>query len=404
MKQNFTFSALVALMMMLLPTLLLAQETTVAKDKKAYEFTMTKEVAHTPVPNQYRSGTCWSFSGVGLLEAEILRKTGKTIDLSEMFVVRNAYSVKAEKYVRLHGSLNLSAGGGFSDVTMVMDKFGMVPESVYAGLVIGEEKHTHGEMDDVLKAYADGVLKNGNRKLTPVWHKGFDALLDTYLGDYPTEFEYEGKKYTPQSFSQSLGINTSDYVELTSFSHQPLYQPYVQEIPDNWMWSETYNITLDELIETIDAALNNGYAVGWGADVSEKGFSWKNGVAIVPEESVKDLSGTEKERWEALTPAERKKSMFSFEEIVPEKNITDEMRQTAYNNYETTDDHGMLLVGIATDQNGHKYYKVKNSWGTEDHVYAGYLFASVPFVKYKTMNIAVHKDAIPKPIRKKLGL
>ena len=404
MKQNFTFSALVALMMMLLPTLLLAQETPVAKDKKAYEFTMTKEVTHTPVPNQYRSGTCWSFSGVGLLEAEILRKTGKTIDLSEMFVVRNAYSVKAEKYVRLHGSLNLSAGGGFSDVTMVMDKFGMVPESVYAGLVIGEEKHTHGEMDDVLKAYADGVLKNGNRKLTPVWHKGFDALLDTYLGDYPTEFEYEGKKYTPQSFSQSLGINTSDYVELTSFSHQPLYQPYVQEIPDNWMWSETYNITLDELIETIDAALNNGYAVGWGADVSEKGFSWKNGVAIVPEESVKDLSGTEKERWEALTPAERKKSMFSFEEIVPEKNITDEMRQTAYNNYETTDDHGMLLVGIATDQNGHKYYKVKNSWGTEDHVYAGYLFASVPFVKYKTMNIAVHKDAIPKPIRKKLGL
>ena len=170
------------------------------------------------------------------------------------------------------------------------------------------------------------------------------------------------------------------------------------------MWSETYNITLDELIETIDVALMNGYAVAWGADVSEKGFSWKNGVAIVPEESVKDLSGTEKERWEALTPAERKKSMFSFEEIVPEKNITDEMRQKAYDNYETTDDHGMLLVGIATDQNGHKYYKVKNSWGTEDHVYEGYLFASVPFVKYKTMNIAVHKDAIPKPIRKKLGL
>ncbi len=398
---QYLFSVLAVFV--LLPLLTGAQEAT-PKNKKAYEFTMVKEVPHTPVPNQYRSGTCWSFSGIGLLEAEVLRKSGRSIDLSEMFVVRNAYSEKALKYVRLHGHLNLAAGGGFSDVIMVFSKYGLVPETVYNGLVIGEEKHTHGEMDDVLKAYADGVLKNGNRKLTPVWHKGFNALLDAYLGEEPSSFEFEGKSYNPKSFGESLQLNPEDYVELTSFIDQPLYKPYVQEIPDNWMWSWTYNISLSELIETIDYALNEGYAVGWGADVSEKGFSWKNGVAIVPEENISDLSGTEKERWEALTPAERKKSMFSFEEIVPEKKITDEMRLAAYNNYETTDDHGMLFVGIAKDQNGHIYYKVKNSWGTEDHVYQGYLYASVPFVQYKTLNIAVHKDAIPKHIRKKLGL
>ncbi len=375
-----------------------------AKVKKAYEFTIVKEVPHTAVPNQYRSGTCWSFSGIGLLEAEILRKSGRTVDLSEMFIVREAYSEKASKYVRLHGHLNLAAGGGFNDVTFVMDKYGLVPESAYAGLVIGEEKHTHGEMDDVLKAYTDAVLKNGNKKLTPVWHKGFNALLDTYLGDFPAEFEYEGKKYTPQSFSKEMGLSGSDYVQLTAYNHVPLYQPYVQELPDNWLWSLTYNLSLEEMMETIDQAIENGYAVAWGADVSEKGFSWKNGVAIVPEENVNDLAGTEKERWEALTPVERKKTMFAFEEIVPEKKITPEMRQLSYDNFETTDDHGMLIVGTATDQNGNKYYKVKNSWGTEDHIYQGYFYASLSFVQYKTLNIAVHKDAIPKQISKKIGL
>ncbi len=401
---RISFVAAMAAFTMLLPVMANAQEQAPKEKKAVYEFTMQKEVPHTAVPNQYRSGTCWSFSGIGLLEAEILRKSGRSVDLSEMFIVRQAYSEKAMKYVRLHGNLNLAAGGGFNDVTFVMDKYGLVPETAYTGLVIGEEKHTHGEMDDVLKGYADAVLKNGNKKLTPVWHKGFDALLDTYLGDYPSEFTYEGKKYTPQSFSKEMGLKGSDYVQLTAYTHVPLYQPYVQELPDNWLWSLTYNITLDEMMETIDYALENGYAVAWGADVSEKGFSWKNGVAIVPEENISDLSGTEKERWEALTPAERKKTMFSFEEIVPEKKITPEMRQLSYDNFETTDDHGMLIVGVATDQKGNKYYKVKNSWGTEDHVYAGYLFASVPFVQYKTLNIAVHSDAMPKAIRKKLGL
>lgn len=374
------------------------------KEKKGYEFKSVVDVPHTPVPNQYRSGTCWSFSGNGLLEAEILRKEGKTVNLSEMFVVRHAYSDKAKKYVRTQGNLNLAGGGGFSDVIMVLKNYGIVPEEAYPGLVIGEDKHVHGEMDEVLKAYTDAVIKNKNKKLSPVWHKGFDAILDAYLGDYPSEFSYDGKKYRPESFAKESNLEADDYIELTSFIHQEMYKPFIMEIPDNWMWSETYNIPLEELMETLDNALTNGYTVAWGADVSEKGFSWKNGLAVVPEENRTDLSGTEKEKWEALTAAEKQKAMFNFDEIVAEQKITPEIRQTSYDNYQTTDDHGMLFVGIAKDQKGNKFYKVKNSWGTEDHIYSGYLYASLPFVQYKTINMMVHRDAIPKHIRKKLGL
>lgn len=383
---------------------IMAQPADTLKKEKAYEFEMVKEIPHTPVPNQYRSGTCWSFSGLSLIEAEILRTKGITVDLSEMHVVRNAYSQKSRKYVRLHGHLNLAAGGGFSDVMMSISNYGMIPENAYSGLVIGEEKHTHGEMDEVLKAYTDAVLKNKNRRLTPVWHQGFEALLDVYLGVVPETFEYEGTSYTAKSFAEKMDIDPNDYIELTSFLHQPYYKSFVMEIPDNWMWSETYNLPLDELIQTLDYALENGYSVAWGSDVSEKGFSWKNGLAVVPEELRNDLSGTEKERWESLTPAERQKAMFSFEKYFPEKEITAELRQKAYDNYETTDDHGMHFVGIAKDNHGNKYYKVKNSWGTDDHIFDGYLYASVPYVKYKTLNIFLHKDAIPKSIQKKLGL
>lgn len=393
-----------ALMLVILITKVVLAQEPETKPKKAYDFTMVKEIPHTPVPNQFRSGTCWSFAGISLIEAEIMRTKGQSLDLSEMFVVRHAYSDKAKKYVRLHGHLNLAAGGGMSDVLMVIGDYGMVTEDAYAGLVIGEEKHTHGEMDEVLKAYTDAVLKNKNRKLTPVWHQGFEALLDTYLGTYPSEFLFENKKYTPKSFAEKWNIKPEDYIELTSFTHQPMYKPFILEIPDNWMWSYAYNISLDEMMQVLDNALNNGYSVAWTADVGEKGFSWKNGLAIVPEENRTDLSGTEKERWETLTPAERQKAMFAFDKIVPEKNITPEIRQKAFDNYETTDDHLMHIVGIATDQEGNKYYKVKNSWGTEDHIYNGYLFASIPYLKYKTISITVHKNAIPKNIQKKLSL
>lgn len=395
------FTAL--MLSVLFVNILYAQEPD-TKQKKAYEFTMVKEIPHTAVPNQYRSGTCWSFAGISLIEAEILRTKGKSLDLSEMFVVRHAYSEKAKKYVRLHGHLNMAAGGGMSDVLMVIGEYGMATEDAYPGLVIGEEKHTHGEMDEVLKAYTDAILKNKNRKLTPVWYQGFEALLDTYLGSYPVEFTFENKKYSPKSFASQWAVQPDDYIELTSFTHQPLYKPFILEIPDNWMWSYAYNVSLDELMQVLDNALNNGYSAAWTADVGEKGFSWKNGLAIVPEENRADLSGTEKERWEALTAAERQKAMFSFDKIVPEKNITPEIRQKAFDNYETTDDHLMHIVGIAKDQEGNQYFKVKNSWGTEDHIYAGYLFASIPYLKYKTISITVHKDAIPKSIRKKLNI
>jgi len=381
-----------------------AQETEKNEEKNLYLFTMVKENPHTAVPNQYRSGTCWSFAGIGFVEAEILRQTGKSWNLSEMFIVRHAYSDKAKKYVRLHGSLNLGSGGVLNNVMYVIKRYGLIPDENYPGLVIGEEKHIHGEMDDVLKAYTDAVMKNGNRKLTPVWSKGFDAILDTYLGEVPSEFSVDGKSYNPISFAASTGFNPDDYIDLGSYLDQDLYKPFVLEIPDNWNWGFTYNITLDELIETLDNAIDKGYTVAWGADVSEKGFSWKNGVAIVPEEKLTDLSGTEKEKWEALTAVEKTKSLYAFTEIVKEKTITPEFRQLGYDNYETTDDHSMLIVGRATDQNGNKYYKVKNSWGTEDHLYKGYFFASEAYIRYKTINIFMHKDAVPKGVMKKIGL
>ncbi|MFA8299279.1 MAG: aminopeptidase C [Hyphomicrobiales bacterium] len=374
------------------------------KEEKGYKFTEVKDIPVTSVKNQYRSGTCWSFSGLGLMEAEIIRKGGEPTDLSEMFVVRNCYSDKAEKYVRLHGSLNLAAGGGFSDILYVMKNYGMVPENAYEGLNYGEKKHTHGEMDVVLKDYADAVIKNKNRKLTPAWHKGFDGILDAYLGEYPSNFKVEGKEYTPESYLKSLGLNADDYIEISSFTHKPYYKPFIMELPDNWMWAETYNVPLDDMMEIIDNALENGYTVAWASDVSEKGFSWSNGVAVVPDAEREDLAGTEKEKWEKLTSKEKRSALYSFDKPVKEKKITPEMRQAAYDNWETTDDHGMLLTGISKDQEGNRFYKVKNSWGNENHKYDGYFYASKPFVAYKTTNIMIHKDAVPKSIRKKLGL
>lgn len=380
-----------------------AQEEKNEKDE-AYVFTTIEEVPSTSVKNQYRSGTCWSFSGLGLIESDLLREGKDPVDLSEMFVVRNCFSDKAKKYVRFHGKLNFAGGGGFSDVIYVIDNYGIVPEEIYEGKEIGEENHIHGEMDIILKSYTDAVIKNKNKKISPVWHNGFNGILDAYLGDYPETFVYEGMEYTPKSYAESLGINPDDYVELTSYTHHPFYESFIMEIPDNWMYSETYNLPIDELMEVFKNAIEEGYPIAWGADVSEKGFSWKNGVAIVPEEDLTDLQGTEKEKWEKLTAKEKKKSLYSFEKAVKEKEITQEMRQEAFDNYQTTDDHGMVITGMAEDQNGNLYYIVKNSWGTDNHIYDGYFYASEPFVKYKTMNMMVNKNALPKKIRKKLDI
>ena len=379
-----------------------AQEET--KEKNAYEFSMVKDIPATSVKNQYRSGTCWSFSSLAFVESELLRMGKGEYDLSEMFVVRNVYEEKAQKFVRFHGEISFSGGGAFHDALHVIQEYGMVPEEVYDGKVIGEENHVHGELDAVTKAYVEAVLKNKSKKLSPVWFKGFQGILDAYLGEYPASFTYNEKEYTPKSYAEEMGLIVEDYIEIGSYTHHPFYQQFILEVPDNWMLDLVHNLPMDEMMEIIDYAIENGYTIGWGSDVSEKGFSWKNGVAIVPDEELDDLSGTEKEKWEKLTDKEKKSALYSFSEPVKEKTITQKMRQVEFDNYSTTDDHGMQITGIAEDQEGNRFYKVKNSWGTTGHIYDGYFFASKAFVQLKTIDIVVHKDGIPKNILKKMGL
>ena len=396
---------LIGLMTLILSTVTFAQEVEKKEnDPQGYEFTEIINIPHTSVKNQYRSGTCWSFSGLSFIEAEMMKNGKSPIDLSEMFVVYYTYYGKAKRYVRMHGKLNFSAGGAFSDITAVMSKYGMVPDTVYTGLQYGEDNHVHGEMDAILEGMVEAVIKNKNKKLTTVWPRAIEGALDAYLGEIPESFTYEGKEYTPKTFvSDYMNIDVNDYVMLTSYSHQPFYSPFAIEVPDNWMSDMVYNLPLDEFINVIDEALANGYSIAWAADVSEKGFSWRNGVAVVPETDAKSMSDLEQSKWEAMTPAEKAKKLYSFDEPRPEKVITQENRQQAYDNYETTDDHGMVIVGTAKDQNGTKYYKIKNSWGT-DQKYDGYFYASESYVRYKTMSIMINKNAIPKNSKKKLEI
>ena len=392
---NLQMKSLVMALCMTLPAL--AQE-----KKEGYQFQTVVDLPATPVKDQFRSGTCWSFSGISFLESEMLRIGKKPVDLSEMFVVRNCYADKAQRYVRLHGSLNFGGGGAFHDVIYVMSKYGMVPESAYAGLNYGETGHVHGESDEVLKSYVDGVVKNSNKKLTTAWFEGFNGILDAYFGKLPANFDVDGKSFTPQSYvKEVMGLNADDYVQLSSYTHHPFYSTFAIEVPDNWLWGHVYNLPLDELIQVMDYSLNEGYTIGWATDVSEKGFSHKNGVAIVPVTDEKEMSGSERSKWESMS--KEQKQSYGFDGPVQELNVTPEIRQQAYDNYLTTDDHGMHITGMVKDQNGNVYYKVKNSWNV-DSKYEGYLYASMPFVRYKTMSIMVHKNAIPKEIRKKLGM
>jgi len=395
---------------LLIATLILAGATagfSQEKEKSAdscYTFSIVKQLPATSVKNQYRSGTCWSYSAISFLESELLRTGKDTFDLSEMFSVRNAYSDKAVLYIRFNGKHNFGGGGAAHDVTSVLKKYGMVPEEAYTGMTIGEANPVHGEMDEVLRANVEAVLKNPNKKLTPVWHKGFDGLLDAYLGPVPEKFTYKGKDYTPKSFAGMLGLNPDDYVEISSYTHHPFYTKFIIEIPDNWEMGEVYNLPMDEMMRVIDNSIDEGYTVVWGADVSEKGFAWKSGVAVVPDKNVQEIAGMESGKWTKMTDAEKDKLLYKFDKPYPEKTITQEMRQVEFDNYQTTDDHGMHLTGIAKDQNGTKYYLIKNSWGLDGSPYKGYFYASEAYVKLKTMDIMVHKNAIPKDLRKKLGI
>ena len=373
-------------------------------EKKGYEFTTVKDIPVTAVRDQYRSGTCWSFSGLGMLEAELIRTGKGEHDLSEAFIIRYCFDEKADRYVRWHGNINYGGGGAFHDVNWVWKNFGIVPEGAYTGLPEGEENFTHGEQEEVLKDYLDGVIKNKNRKLTNVWKTGYDGILDAYLGEVPEEFTFEGKKYTPKSYAKELGLNMDDYVEVSSFSHHPFYETFIIEVPDNWLHDVVYNVPLNEMMEIVDNALNNGYTIGWGADVSDKGFSWKNGVAIIPEKVIDASEGSEVAKWDELTKKEQQSKLYDFDGTAIEMEITQEMRQENFDNYMTTDDHGMVLCGIATDQNGNIFYKVKNSWNTSGNDYEGFFYASKAFVARQTIDMMINKNAIPTNIRKKLGL
>ena len=381
-----------------------AQEKAKEEKQEGYVFTDTKVIPHTSVKNQYRSGTCWSFSALSYIEAELMRKGKGEVDLSEMVAVHHTYYDKSLRYVRMHGNLNYGAGAGFSDVFHVIKKYGMTTEEAYNGLNYGTDNHVHGEMDAMLMAMVKSVISNKNRTLTPVWPNAIEATISAYLGPIPEDFEYNGKKYTPRSFADDfMEYNADDYVFLTSYSHHPYYEEFAVEVPDNWAGDLSYNLPLNELMEVMDNAIENDMTIAWAADVSEKGFKWSKGYAVVPETDIKNLSDLEQGKWENKSEKEIKKELLSAEGPVQEKKITQEVRQMAYDNYQTTDDHGMHIVGIAKDQNGNLYYKVKNSWGT-DQKYDGYFYASKAFVEYKTMDIVIHKDAIPKAIKKKLGL
>ncbi|HBK31026.1 MAG TPA: aminopeptidase [Porphyromonadaceae bacterium] len=368
----------------------------------AYTFQVIKENAITPIKNQANSGTCWSFSGVGLLESELLRTGKGTYDLSEMYIVRRNYEDKATKYARLHGSLNFSAGGSFADVIETIDEYGLIPDVAYNGLNYGSEQHNHNEMDKVLKGYMDGIVNA--KSLSPVWYEGFSAILDTYLGKVPETFTYEGKQYTPQSFAEHLGLKSDQFVSLSSFTHHPFYTTFAIEVPDNWRWAKSYNLPIDEMIEAIDHAIMQGYTVAWASDVSEIGFS-RTGMAIIPDEKAAENAGSDQAHWLGLSPRERDEALRGRigKELLAEKQISQEMRQESFNNYQTTDDHGMLIYGIAKDQNGNKYYLVKNSWGKAGNN-DGIWYASEAFVRYKTLNVVVNKNSLPKGIARKLKL
>ena len=368
-----------------------------------YEFTTVVSHKATPVKDQSSTGTCWCFATASFMESELLRMGKGEYDLSEMFIVRQKYMNQMEDNYLRRGKGNIGEGSLAHTFKNAYKQVGIVPEEAYSGLIDGNKEHNHGALSRYFKALVDANI--ASKKRTPQYYALINNLFDTYLGKLPEKFTYKGKEYTPQSFTESLGLNMDDYIELTSFTHKPYYEMFSPEVPDNWENQPMYNLPLDELIETIDYALNKGYTVCWDGDVSEQGFSFKNGVAINPQvEDVKDYSTTDRARFESMPKYQRLDEVFKFEHPYPEIAVTPEIRQEGYEKFVTTDDHLMHITGIAKDQNGTKYYITKNSWGTDRNDFGGYLNMSESYVRAKTICVMVHKDSLPKELKQKLGI
>ena len=371
---------------------------------EGWRFMTVDSVAITPVKNQNRSSTCWAFSTLGFLESEVLRTKGKEVSFSPMYVVSKTMMDRATYCVRMYNEPHFAPGGSAYDVIYCMRHYGLVPLEAMPGIRYGwtaaDTLPVHNELDRVAGGYLKGL--SGLKKLSPVWREGLQAIYDTYLGPCPEEFEYEGKRYTPKSFVESLGLKEEDYVSFTSYTHHPFYESFALEVPDNWRMGQMMNVPLEDLMRIIDNALANGYTIAWAADVSETGFTRK-GIGVVPDEdNGADITGSDMAKWVGMS-ADKKKEELTKKPL-PEKTITQQMRQDAYDNWETTDDHGMQIFGTAKDQNGKRYYMVKNSWGTLKSDYKGIWYVSEAFVQYKTLDIMVHKNAVPKDLRKKTGL
>ncbi|HLP55169.1 MAG TPA: C1 family peptidase [Fluviicola sp.] len=384
-------------------TLAFGQKITNATDSK-YEFTKVAHLDATPVENQGYTGTCWSFSALSFFESELIRMGIKQPELlSEMYIVRKAYEAKADRFIRMDGKINFSEGGAFHDIPYIIKRNGIVPKDVYTGLSNGKTSYNHEELFNVLNSFMQTILGEvqKGKGIGTEWKKAFSSILDAYLGPDVTEFTVNGKKYTPQTYAASLGFNMDNYVSITSFSNDPFYQSCEIAIPDNWAWGDSYNVPLEDMVSIAETALKNGYTIAWGADVSEKGFNFRQAIAIAPEDpSTIETKGRDNK---TFNDAGAERSSNAFLEPVKELTVTQEMRQKGYDEKVTTDDHGMHIVGMYKDQNGTRFFLVKNSWGT-DNLPQGYLYVSEHYFRLKTINIYLHKDALTKDVRSKLKI
>ena len=382
-----------------------AQENGEKKNPNAPEFTTIKENPITSVKDQNRSGTCWDYSTLSFFEAEILKATGKTYDLCEAFVANKTYMERATQVVRFHGDCQFSQGGSAEDVLHTLKTHGICPEDAmpFPGSLYGDSLNNFNEFFSLLEPYVNAIAKSSAKKISNQWKVGLQGILDAYLGECPFTFTYEGKTYTPKTFAESLGLDFNDYVSITSYTHHPFSPGFAVEVQDTWRFPLSYNLPMDEMMQVIDNAIEKGYTVAWGGDVSEDGFT-RNGLAYaIDTKKTESLAGSDMARWLKMTATKKRSLIDSLGCTVPEIVPTQELRQERFDNWELTDDHGMLIYGVAKDQNGKEYYMVKNSWG-ETGEYKGTWYMTKTFIAANTMDFLVNRNAIPKKIRKKLGI